>query len=207
MTDSLLFWTVTGNKQDYLPLIFLEAAPDPAVVGRYLDRGTLIVAFCGSEPACVAVIVPVFPDPCERKSPRDRGTVPVPWHRVGHDPASCSNVPGKVRRHPYRHRQTRRRLQREDRVFSVPYPEELFCCEVSRANLWRGFSLHGHNLPAIADLTGSRQQPARHHPAVARAIAARYPQFPARSVRGMGRERQYRLFSAGTQSFPLVIPQ
>ena len=67
MAGPLSFRTITGDKQAFLPLI-LEADPDPAVVGRYLDRGTLFVAYCGHKPACAAVVIPVSHDECELKA-------------------------------------------------------------------------------------------------------------------------------------------
>jgi ribosomal protein S18 acetylase RimI-like enzyme len=67
MTSSLSFRTITGDKQAFLPLI-LEADPDPAMVGRYLDRGTLLVAYCGHTPACAAVVIPVSHEACELKA-------------------------------------------------------------------------------------------------------------------------------------------
>jgi len=67
MTGPLSFRLITGDKQAFLPLI-LEADPDPAMVGRYLDRGTLFVAHWGNEPACAAVVVPISPEKCELKA-------------------------------------------------------------------------------------------------------------------------------------------
>jgi len=67
MTDTLSFRIITGDKRPFLPLI-LEADPDEGVVGHYLDRGTLFVAFCGDMPACVAVVIPVSADECELKA-------------------------------------------------------------------------------------------------------------------------------------------
>lgn len=67
MTGTLSFQTINGDKQAFLPLL-LEADPDPAMVGRYLDRGTLFVAYCGHEPACAAVVVHISPDECELKA-------------------------------------------------------------------------------------------------------------------------------------------
>lgn len=67
VTGTLSFRTIPGDKEAFLPLIY-EADPDPGVVGRYLDRGTLFVAYCGNEPACVAVVVPLSKDECEIKA-------------------------------------------------------------------------------------------------------------------------------------------
>lgn len=67
MTGTLSFRIITGDKRPFLPLI-LEADPDEGVVGRYLDRGTLFVAYCGDIPACVAVVIPVSADECELKA-------------------------------------------------------------------------------------------------------------------------------------------
>ena len=67
MTGTVSFRTITGDKQAFLPLI-LEADPDPEIVGRYLDRGTLFVAYYGNEPACAAVVVPISPDEGELKA-------------------------------------------------------------------------------------------------------------------------------------------
>src|SRR5512138_3523073 len=67
MTGTLSFRIITGDKRPFLPLI-LCADPEEAVVERYLDRGTLIVAYCGEVPACVAVVIPVSADECELKA-------------------------------------------------------------------------------------------------------------------------------------------
>ena len=57
MTDTLSFRIIESDKRAFLPLI-LEADPEVAVVERYLDSGTLVVAYCGDVPACVAVVTP-----------------------------------------------------------------------------------------------------------------------------------------------------
>ena len=67
MTGTLSFRKITGDKRPFLPLI-LCADPEEAVVEKYLDRGTLIVAYCGEIPACVAVVIPVSADQCELKA-------------------------------------------------------------------------------------------------------------------------------------------
>ena len=67
MTGTLSLRIITGDKRPFLPLI-LEADPDESVVGHYLDRGTLFVAYCGDIPACVAVVTPVSADECELKA-------------------------------------------------------------------------------------------------------------------------------------------
>lgn len=67
MTDTLSFRIIDGEKRAFLPLI-LVADPEVAVVERYLDRGTLIVAYCGDVPACVAVVTPHSADEGELKA-------------------------------------------------------------------------------------------------------------------------------------------
>lgn len=67
MTGTLSFRIITGDKRLFLPLI-LCADPDAAVVGKYLDRGILVVAYCGEIPACVAVVTAVSADQCELKA-------------------------------------------------------------------------------------------------------------------------------------------
>ena len=67
MTGTLSFQIITGDKRPFLPLI-LCADPCVSVVDRYLDKGTLIVAYCGDIPACVAVVTPCSADQCELKA-------------------------------------------------------------------------------------------------------------------------------------------
>jgi ribosomal protein S18 acetylase RimI-like enzyme len=67
MTDTLSFRIIHGEKRAFLPLI-LCADPEEAVVEQYLDQGTLIVAYCGDRPACVAVVTHVSADEGELKA-------------------------------------------------------------------------------------------------------------------------------------------
>ncbi|OPX65006.1 GNAT family N-acetyltransferase [Methanoregula sp. PtaB.Bin085] len=67
MTCILSFRIITGDKRPFLPLI-LCADPEEAVVEQYLDQGTLVAAYCGKVPACVAVVIPVSADQCELKA-------------------------------------------------------------------------------------------------------------------------------------------
>jgi len=67
MTGNCSFRIITGDKRPFLPLI-LCADPDVSVVETYLDRGILVVAYCGEMPACVAVVIPGSADECELKA-------------------------------------------------------------------------------------------------------------------------------------------
>lgn len=67
MTDTLSFQIIIGDKRPFLPLI-LCADPNEAVVEQYLDRGILVVAYCGELPACVAVVTHVSADQGELKA-------------------------------------------------------------------------------------------------------------------------------------------
>jgi len=55
MTPALLFRTITKDKQEFLPLL-LSADPDVTMIERYLESGTMIVAYWCDTPACVAVV-------------------------------------------------------------------------------------------------------------------------------------------------------
>src|SRR5512133_2901458 len=67
MTDTLSFRIIDGDKREFLPLI-LVADPEVTVVERYLDRGTLVVAYCSDMPVCVAVVTPRSPGEGELKA-------------------------------------------------------------------------------------------------------------------------------------------
>ena len=58
---------VTENRRAYLPLL-LEADPDEAMIGRYLDSGRMYVLEIDGAAAAVAVVVTLPDGSCELKN-------------------------------------------------------------------------------------------------------------------------------------------